>query len=400
MIDMNDDDIQKLLDSCRDDAVPPPQPQQVMPKFETIPDDSLTAEQHNAIDSTHDWYHNSSRQILTIGGYAGTGKTTISKKILQGFGKDIKVAVVAFTGKAVAVLRRKGLTIAQTVHSLIYERTGDDAHGHPVFKRVKHLPYDVVLVDEASQISAEMHRDLKSFGVRILYIGDHGQLEPIGEDPGLMSNPDITLEQPHRFARQSMLWLYSEKLRNGMSVFPHIQTEEVVIGPAQDFWAAAVKADVAIVGYNKTRHRANQVIREHRGFSGLLPGEGERVICLRNSRTFGVYNGLTATVTQVRRCVGNRYHIDIEDDVGNRWRNLQSYAKQYGQNSMAGDSYLFKRNKDMLLFDFGYTLTCHKSQGSEWDEVAVMEEIASSWDGPRWRYTAWTRACDRIRWHR
>jgi len=398
MAEMSNDDIQNLLDSCRQDAVPPSQEPQDLPKFETIPDGDLTQEQRNAIAKTLDWYNNSSRQILTVGGYAGTGKTTIAKKILQGFGKNVKVAVVAFTGKAVAVLRRKGLTTAQTLHSLIYERTGDDAQGRPVFRRLKHLPYDIVLVDEASQISAEMHRDIKSFGVRILYIGDHGQLEPIGEDPGLMSNPDITLEEPHRFARQSDLWKFSEKLRNGMSVFPHYESSEVTIASATDFWQAAIEADVAIVGFNKTRHRTNQIIREHRGFNGLLPTEGERVICLRNSRNYGVYNGLTATINRVRRTAGDLHYIDIEDDVGNRWKNLASFTRQYGQNSMAGE--LRMRRDNFLLFDFGYTLTCHKSQGSEWDDVAVKEEIASTWDPSRWRYTAWTRACNRQRWHR
>jgi ATP-dependent exoDNAse (exonuclease V) alpha subunit len=54
------------------------------------------------------------------------------------------------------------------------------------------------------------------------------------------------------------------------------------------------------------------------------------------------------------------------------------------------------RSKDLLLFDYAYCITAHKAQGSEWDSVVVLEQISNRWDAKRWRYTAATRAKERL----
>jgi exodeoxyribonuclease-5 len=54
--------------------------------------------------------------------------------------------------------------------------------------------------------------------------------------------------------------------------------------------------------------------------------------------------------------------------------------------------------------DFGYALTCHKAQGSEWDRVLVYDEGTGSgvMRDPilrrRWLYTAVTRAKRELLW--
>ena len=48
----------------------------------------------------------------------------------------------------------------------------------------------------------------------------------------------------------------------------------------------------------------------------------------------------------------------------------------------------------------GYTLTCHKSQGSEWPSSVIMMEPSvriGTVEGRRWLYTALTRARERAR---
>jgi ATP-dependent exoDNAse (exonuclease V) alpha subunit len=57
---------------------------------------------------------------------------------------------------------------------------------------------------------------------------------------------------------------------------------------------------------------------------------------------------------------------------------------------------LGNRSQNTLLLDYGYCVTAHKAQGSEWDSVVVLEEIAQRWDPKRWRYTAVTRAKERL----
>jgi exodeoxyribonuclease V len=54
------------------------------------------------------------------------------------------------------------------------------------------------------------------------------------------------------------------------------------------------------------------------------------------------------------------------------------------------------RDKEIVLMDYGYCLTVHKAQGSDWDRVLVKEEVGQSWDARRWRYTAVTRARARL----
>lgn len=54
------------------------------------------------------------------------------------------------------------------------------------------------------------------------------------------------------------------------------------------------------------------------------------------------------------------------------------------------------RSQKVALMDYGYCLTAHKAQGSEWNEVLVLEEIGRTWDPRRWRYTVATRAKERL----
>lgn len=354
--------------------------------YETIEDSELTEEQKIAVERILEWKE-TLKQILTVGGYAGTGKTTLIKKLLNKFDSS-SIAVTAFTGKAVSVLRRKGILKAQTLHSLMYEHVGDDAEGMPIFRKLKRLPCRLVIVDEASMISEELDEDLRSYGVKILYVGDHGQLEPIGNSFNIMLNPEIKLEKIHRQAEGSDLIGFAESVRNGQFVFiPEIFRDYEIITEKR-FWNIIHEVDAVIVGRNETRHKVNKLVRERKNISSFLPEVGERVVCLKNSKKYGVYNGLTAKVTKVIGEKRDLYYFDMVDDVGNSWKSIPSYVSQYGNDSMVDKI----KAIDVLLFDFGYAFTCHKAQGSEWDRVCVFEEIIGKWDRKRWAYTAVTRA--------
>jgi len=48
-------------------------------------------------------------------------------------------------------------------------------------------------------------------------------------------------------------------------------------------------------------------------------------------------------------------------------------------------------------FDFGYVLTVHKAQGSQWDDVVLFDESGAFSDNrERWLYTGVTRAAKRL----
>src|SRR5262249_22618919 len=130
----------------------------------------------------------SARPVQTVGGYAGTGKTVLVAALaeaLAGF------AVCAFTGKAAHVLRGQGAAAAATIHWWIYrprERAAVDAQGRRrveivwELKDAAEVPCDGFLVDEASMVSQSLHDDLLSFRRPCVFVGDHGQLPPVGSD--------------------------------------------------------------------------------------------------------------------------------------------------------------------------------------------------------------------------
>ena len=326
----------------------------------------------------------SKRARRVLGGYAGTGKTTIIAEILRRH-PNAGVAVCTPTGKAAHVLRSKGVP-AGTIHSLLYyPPTVTDEGLEFAHVRARYDLPKVLIVDEASMLDAKLVEDIERRITKVLYVGDHGQLEPIRNDPGIMRHPDVQLEHIHRQAEGSPIIRFANIARVGerlVSLTPECR----VTGPEP--LAELSSFDVVLVGFNETRHKLNAWIRHKRGFTGPHPQVGEQVICLRNDKTRRVWNGMTASVVAVDPV---RKLFDLLTDGGPR-RNVLYDPTQFGQ-ALAGD-----RRGGPTAWDWGYAITVHKAQGSEWSRIAVVEEIASTWDDQRWRYTAATRAKNELRW--
>lgn len=351
-----------------------------------------------------------SPQRFRLGGLAGTGKTTIIRWIEKAAGLD--VAVCAFTGRAAYVLRNKGLKSATTIHRTIYmpvptcETCGmavDDFADHPNYwcdhpsvgvRFVTHsgLPYDLIIVDEASMVNADIQADLESYKIPVLYVGDHGQLEPIGDNPRLMVRPDVTLETVHRQAVGSPILELAYMVRSGKP--PETTGPQAQVVSASTMPKDAADFDIVICGFNKERAAINRWMRRQHGRSGPVQ-EGDRIVCLRNDHDRGLFNGMLATVLHARIGLSNKGRkipvLDVEDDMGERYMNLPYAADQFGAEGKLDDV-----RRDKTLWDYGYCLTAHKAQGGEWDRVLVLEQIGGSWDARRWRYTAVTRAAKEL----
>lgn len=372
-------------------------PENVQTTPQVDPSD-LTEDQTNAIEAVLEWLEDGSTQEMALGGYAGTGKTTVIKQLLTIHADRIRAAVgpevatVAFTGKAASVMQAKGLP-GQTLHSLMY-RVLKVVGGQPEFGLVEDIDCGLVVVDEASMISRILYNDLLVFGVPIFWVGDMGQLEPIGDNPNLMAKPDVTLETIHRQAAQSDIIRLSIGIRQGYApsqFYP--TTDEVVIGDRGAFNSSVLGADQVLCGYNRTRHTTNRRIRSALGYTGIL-NPGERVICLRNNKDVGVFNGMICTVKDVTSSNETRVVVTVEDEAGNVFEDVHMLRKQFGQAGCGNE--LMKFGKKMTLWDYGYCITVHKAQGSGWDRVLVMEELHPKWDANRWRYTAVTRAAKQL----
>lgn len=340
------------------------------PKIHFSPD------QQAAIDSVMAWMDTREKR-KSLGGYAGTGKTTIISHLLRTIGTGA-ISVCAPTGKAAAVLRSKNVP-ATTLHKLVYmPQYYCSIHGIVKSKaekkkvrrcnrcgralkvswvRVPYIDAELVIVDESSMLNLSMVEDVESLASKILYVGDHGQLEPIGRDPGIMQEPEIRLEEIHRQAAHSGIIQLAHHMRQGWD------PRRWDPGTTTDARVAVVRKlvpkmlntfDIILCGYNKTRKAVNAGIRRVRGFKGVLPEPGERLICLQNDTDLGVYNGLLVTVVR-RRESDELPKYDLVDDVGNTYDDIHVLPEQFVE-----EKKIEHAPKGIGLFDFGYCLTVHK----------------------------------------
>lgn len=329
------------------------------------------------------------KNVQTLGGYAGTGKTTIIRHIVEVLDTW---AVCAYTGKASNVLRKKGIEEASTIHSLIYTPVEED--GEVRFMLKKDLGIGGFIVDEASMVSREIHYDLLHFDLPIIFVGDHGQLEPVGQDVHLMNKPDYTLEEIHRNAGEIAFFAEWVRKGNRPSDFRlHPEYRGAVEFLSNDQAARRLcEADQIICAFNKTRVGLNRQVREQLGYSGDCPEPGENVMCLRNNRNLGLFNGMQGEVVYNHVFEYGTPEMGFESDG-------TEYHVRYDPTQFNREKYDFSTNKeDPDPFDYAYCITCHKAQGDEWDTVMVFEQHCKGWDHKRWAYTAASRAKKRVLW--
>jgi exodeoxyribonuclease-5 len=366
----------------------------------------LSAEQRDFVDAILAGIDDD-REEQTGGGYAGSGKTTCIRELhrrLPGF------AVVAPTGRAAAVLGRKGIP-ASTIHSRMHRaifacrgrcsREGVECRCRFVgWEKKDSLDCDGIICDEASMVSRKVHDDLLSYGIQYIFVGDHGQLPPVigerekalGLPPfNLMESPDYRLEHVHRNAGE-LAW-FARDLREGRPAsWFRPRTDAVVITDATDRDALPImQADQVICARNSTRIELNRYVRARLGHNALVE-PGERVMCLRNDhRETTLCNGTLATVLAVYPG-DHTFDLDSEEGV---FRGVRYDPARFGVAPAKDGLY----NGGPLPFDYGYASTCHKSQGGEWPTVLVFEEwLGYLWEHRRWCYTAASRAQGRLVW--
>jgi len=358
----------------------------------------LSTDQVDALQKIQDWIKGRICHQLTLGGYAGTGKTTLLKQVRKNF--DGSTAVMSLTGKAVSVLVKKQVPAA-TIHSSIYHFSL--VNKKPVFylrAKIEDEP-ELIIVDEASMVSTDLYDDLLSFDIPILWVGDHGQLEPIGKNPGLMKDPEIKLEKIHRQEEGNPIVAFAEAVRQGEEpkpglclqiTDPHlVDVDTIKIVQKKDLTTEQLwNADQIICAMNRTRVIFNQYVRKMHELNLKHPEVGDKVICLKNNRIQGVYNGQQGIIKSITPDSIGIYVAEI--DIGDPDRNFIGKILKAQFNRVKGLATVPKGVKGVTHWDYGYCITCHKSQGSEWPSVIVVEEPCDLWSMPRWRYTAVTRA--------
>lgn len=324
---------------------------------------------------------------VSLGGYAGTGKSTLIKYLIKFFPA---FAVCAYTGKATQVLRRKGIEGATTIHSRIYKPFFDN--GIVYWDLASDPGCEGFIIDEASMISEEIYDDLAQFGLPLIFVGDHGQLEPVGSKFNLMETPDYVLEEIHRNAGD--IAKFAEHLRKGYSSrgFECEDGSVEFIYDKKPSIELMTSVDQVICAYNKTRIGINTQIRKAKGFTDLI-NIGERVMCLRNNRKAGLFNGMQGTVVDLREGKYGKKYMDFQFD------DLVLKEVCYDLSCFGQETYKIKHGSNTPNpFDYAYCVTAHKAQGDEWDNVLVVEQKCKNWSHMRWSYTAASRAKTKLLW--
>jgi len=171
-----------------------------------------------------------------------------------------------------------------------------------------------------------------------------------------------------------------------------------VIGKEDVTQELVLKADQVLVGTNRTRRRYNQRLRELKGFNADYPQAGDKLVCLRNDPAKGLLNGsLWKVMTSSRETIkpGINLLVSPEEDDPDRGVAKIKLLKSAFEDPDADIPWQQKKRFDD--FDYGYALTVHKAQGSQWNEIVLFDE---SWafkeTRQRWLYTAITRAAERL----
>ena len=386
----------------------------------------LTSTQSSAISKVSKWFKDrAAPQVFRLFGYAGTGKTTLAKY----FADDIpEVRFAAYTGKAALQMQKSGCNDASTIHFLCYKlqepdreriieleanyyETGDPKiwkelieARRPQFVINKDSVLnntDLLILDECSMVDEEIGEDLLSFGMKILVLGDPMQLPPI-KGTGFFTStiPDVLLEEIHRQAKDNPIIAMSQQVRETGRI-PNWKTGAARVSGASALTISALQSYSQILcGMNKTRHRANKKMRASYGRTSPLPVPEDRLIALRNYRSEGIFNGMMADVIEVGETKGNfSLPITLELETGQECEMLPTLYPRFQEadDPQAIKQVPWKIQQSLFDFDYGYAITVHKAQGSQFDDVLLIDDGMFGWEPAmrqRWLYTAITRASE------
>ena len=390
----------------------------------------LNEKQKNGLTLALQRYKNKEKYTV-IAGYAGAGKSTLVRFIieeLKTYGvKETDVCFACFTGKAAQVLLKKGNKNVITLHKLLYKSIPKESGG---FVRIPNpsIPYKIVVVDEVSMAPKTLMDLLFKHNVYVICLGDPFQLPPVDkkEDNHLLDTPHIFLDEIMRQAQESEIIQLSMAIRENRPIEAFQGKEVQILNKEELNTGMLTWADQILVATNATRVSINTQMRKLLNF-GEKPQDGDKIICLRNywdcfsdneeplvNGTIGILKNSFLTKRYLPRIVKSTdglSHIDLImgdfiSDSGMYFHSLEMDKKMIDTGEFSLDwktVYQLNRNpktRDIppLEFTYGYAITCHKAQGSEWDKVLVIEEKFpfDRIEHARWLYTAVTRSSEKL----
>ena len=443
---------------------------------------TFNVEQFDGIKKIRNWLNNG-QTFFTLAGYAGTGKSTIIKKILDDY--HWGVVVSAPTHKAKKVIINTTGEDGQTLHALLGLRPDvnlDEFNPNsPVFNPIalpKICDYNFVIIDEASMINQELYdliqEKTKHSRTKVLYMGDPAQIPPVGEKESVVFNQtDNEFHWLTKIERQNdtnpLAFIY-DALRNnldrldggfqrvtnmnelGEGVIFMVDKKKFRDAIIDRFLSPEFQKDtdyVKVIAWrNETVMASNKIIRTALfGNKTDIIEENDILMAYRsvsseNQRTNLIENSADYRVIEKSDLEENHfdvkgYRVKLREDLAkghfkyidvfivnsedhdnlHHYAEVHDYFRDMGKSNkkMWGKYYDFRRNNLIMVtvdkfrngmlrgssdiivkdLDYGYAITGHKSQGSTYSHVFVLEnDINVNWilkERNQIKYVALTR---------
>ena len=353
----------------------------------------------------------------TITGPAGSGKSSVVPYIVKALGiHDDEVVFATLTGKASLVLREKGCENAMTLHKLLYipKKIKDTDDVEFIARDYLENNPKLIVVDEASMVSKDIFDLLLSHKVHIIFLGDNFQLPAIGDNANILDNPHVVLTEITRQALDSPIIRLSMDIRAGKPLTYGGPKEARIIPRSKVSDKLLLGADIILCGRNTTRRQLNTELRKLKWGDQFQEGpiNGDKLICLKNcwqitdqEDEVPLINGSIGTIsrihTQETKLLKPKLTARFADELGNVFDktkfNIDYKLLTTGEPTVnSGNFRDFYKVQRPVEFDYGYCITCHKAQGSQWDKVLVFaEQMGDKEYFYKWLYTSCTRAVEK-----
>lgn len=369
----------------------------------------LTRKQEEGLKLAVDRYKQH-KPYTCIAGYAGSGKSTLVKFIIDVLDIDESdIAYCAYTGKASLILQQKGCPGATTAHRLLYN-TKELPDGTFVHTPKQHPPENLklIVVDEISMLEKEQWEILMKWGIPVICLGDPFQLPPINEDNGVLQSPHIFLDEVLRQAQDSEIIRLSMDVREGKSLSYFKGKDVRIVSKDTLSDRLLITADMVMCGKNATRYALNRRMRRAVWGDQYVdePINGDKCICLKNQWSVGdLVNGAIGTISNIKkdetRYLKPRMIADFDTDYNDWFPELSMDYKLFidGKPTVNKDNWkMYPKEVRPMEFDYAYCTTVHKSQGSEYGKVVLFNEYLGSDREQylRWLYTGITRSSEKL----
>ncbi len=429
-----------------------------------------TKEQETVLKAMEDFVKDENQHdFLILCGAAGTGKTSVTAALIGYLNKlDKPYKISAPTGRAARILGRKAKTTTSTIHSMIYIPKSDTESGKVTFKLKNSLNSNptIYIIDEASMIPKEIDKQQVLFEVekglifdlisyikkanvynKIIFLGDHYQLPPIGENQSSALNKEFLestfnlkgyaflLTEVKRQEDGSYILENATEIRkaidNKKSSHPIVGKQSRNIYNAAENYVKGIKNEglensVAIGVSHKANKFFNDLVRERIfGRAKKALETGDLLMVTQNWYRNGVqlYNGdhveLLSVDWNLQEQVAGLHFVAVKVRLlfSENETNVEDYAllesilspggkidgtlenelrrQRYTKNKIFRESNLpgDDRYVGALRLMYGHAITCNKAQGGEWKKVFINTLGIPSL---KWQYTAVTRGIEEI----